>query len=118
RQTVLIDFNEIFMQDFAQLGLGFFDNNRSTWYKIKAFPKNIELYVSATFCGAGIGGDSVIDSRGVTVVIHYGLVQLPDGSQPRLADDRVGYFLSVIKDFSNDKGDTSFVRYVNRWRLE
>jgi hypothetical protein len=118
RQTVLIDFNDIFMQDFAQMGLGAFDTNRSTWYKIKVFPKNVELYVNATFGGGRVGGDSIIDSRGVTVVMHYGLVQLPDGYQPRLADDRVGHFLSVVKDFSNDKGDTSFVRYVNRWRLE
>ena len=62
---------------------------------------------------------SVIDPRGTTVVIHYGLCQLPDdGYQPRLADDRVGHFLSVVKDFSTDSKDTTFVRYVNRWRLE
>ena len=65
------------------------------------------------------GDDSVIDGRGTTVVIHYGLCQLPDdGYQPRLADDRVGHFLSVVKDFSSDSRDTSFLRYVNRWRLE
>ena len=53
------------------------------------------------------------------MVIHYGLCQLPDdGYQPRLADDRVGHFLSVVKDFSSDSQDTDFVRYVNRWRLE
>src|SRR5207253_800186 len=32
--------------------------------------------------------------------------------------DRVGYFLTAVKDFSNDNKDTSFLRYVNRWRLE
>jgi hypothetical protein len=41
-----------------------------------------------------------------------------DGYQPRLADDRVGHFLSVVKDFNSDNRDTSFLRYVNRWRLE
>ena len=35
----LIDLNDIFMTDFAQLGLGCFDASRSTWHKIKAFPK-------------------------------------------------------------------------------
>src|SRR3712207_4691899 len=36
---------------------------------------------------------------------------------PRLADDRMGYFMTVFKDFS--RGDeTFFTRYVNRWRLE
>jgi Met-zincin/Domain of unknown function (DUF5117) len=121
RQSVLIDLNDIFMSNFAQVPLGGFDSNRSTWEKVKAFPRNIELEVAATFAGGrSFGSDDVIDSRGTTVMIHYGLVQLPDndGYQPRLADDRVGHFLSVVKDFSSDGRDTTFVRYVNRWRLE
>jgi hypothetical protein len=118
KQSVLINLNDVFMSDFAQLGIGFFDSSRSTWHKIKVFKDNIELYVAATYTGRGFG-DEVIDPRGTTVVVHYGLCRLPDSSyQPRLADDRVGYFLSVIKDFSSDNQDTSFVRYVNRWRLE
>jgi hypothetical protein len=125
-QSVLIDLNDIFMTDFAQLRFGSFDANRSSWHKVKAFPQNIELEVAATYGSYGsfgryffFGDDSVIDSRGKTVVIHYGLVQLPEfGYQPRLADDRVGYFLSVVKDFSSDNHDTSFLRHVNRWRLE
>ena len=122
-QSLLLDFNDIFMTDFAQLNMGSFDANRSTWHKIKAFPHNVELEVAATFDGGRgfsfFGDDSVIDSRGKTVVVHYGLCQLPEhGYQPRFADDRVGYFLSVVKDFSSDNEDTSFLRYVNRWRLE
>jgi hypothetical protein len=122
RQGILIDLGDIFMTDFAQLGIGGMDRNRSTWHKIKAFPKNVEIQVAATFGGGGrffFGDDSVIDPRGTTLVLHYGLVELPEGGyQPRLADDRVGYFLSAVKDFSNDSKDTSFLRYVNRWRLE
>jgi hypothetical protein len=124
RNSVLINLNDIFMSDFAELGLGSFDSNRSTWHKIKAFPKNIEVEVAATFSGGGssssmFGGGGVIDGRGNTVVIHYGLVELPqDGYQPRIADPRVGYFLTAVKDFSTANPDTSFVRYINRWRLE
>src|SRR5262249_7484091 len=92
-QAVLINLNDIFMTDFAQLRLGFFDSNRSVWHKVKAFPRNIELQVEATYGGSRryFGDDENIDSRGTTVVIHYGLVQLPEGGyQPRIADDRVG----------------------------
>ena len=118
RQSVLINLNDIFMTDFARLRHGYLDPSRSTWHKIKAFPRNIELQVAATYSGGG-GDDSVIDSRATTVVIHYGLCQLPEpGYTPRLADDRVGHFLSVVKDYTNDTRDTPFVRYVNRWRLE
>ena len=122
RMTTLIDLNEIFMQDFAQLGIGMFDSSRSSWSRVKAFPKNIELEVTATYAGFGRGsraGNSVIDSRGQTVVIHYGLVQMSEfGYTPRLADDRVGHFITVVKDFGSDNRDTAYVRYVNRWRLE
>lgn len=121
KNSVVIDLNDIFMSDFAQLNLGSFDANRSSWHKIKAFPKNIEIEVAATYSGRGrySSNDSIIDGRGTTVVLHYGLSLLPDdGYQPRLADDRVGHFLSVVKDFNSDNRDSSFLRYVNRWRLE
>jgi hypothetical protein len=117
-QGVLINLNDIFMTDFAQLNLGSFDSSRSIWHKVKAFPRNIELQVQATYGGGG-GGDDTIDDRGKTVVIHYGLVELPDGGyKPRVADDRVGHFVTAIKDFSSGSKDTTFVRYINRWRLE
>jgi hypothetical protein len=118
RQGVLINLNDVFMTDFAQLRRGYFDPGRSSWVKVKSFPRNIELQVAATYAGGG-AGDSVIDRRGSTVVIHYGLCEMPGfGYTPRLADDRVGHFLSVVKDYTNDTRDTPFLRYINRWRLE
>jgi hypothetical protein len=63
--------------------------------------------------------ETVPDSRGVTINIHYSISQLQStGYQPRLADDRVGYFLTVVKDFSKESDRDQFVRYVNRWHLE
>ncbi len=117
----LIDFNDIFFSDFAQLGLGMFDRSRSNWSKVKAFPNNVELEVEATYAGGGrMGGDDgVADPRGVTLVVHYSLMKLPDGGyRPRSADDRVGHFLNAVKDFGKSESETSFVRMVNRWRLE
>jgi hypothetical protein len=123
QQAPLISLNDIFMTDFAELGFfGHFDTSRSVWHKIKAFPRNIELEVQATYSGGRyyfFDDGSNIDSRGKTVVIHYGLAELPEGGfQPRIADDRVGYFVSAVKDFSTESKDTTFVRYINRWRLE
>src|SRR5205823_4543708 len=64
-------------------------------------------------------GEETIDARGTTVVIHYGLAALSEaGCQPRVADDRVGHFLTAVKDFSSDSKDTAFVRHINRWRLD
>jgi hypothetical protein len=122
--AALIDFSDIFMTDFAQLGLGMLDRSRSSWAKVKGFPNNMELEVEATFSGGNRryqmgGGDGVADHRGITVVIHYSLMKTPDMSyRPRAADDRVGHFLSATKDFGVNDADTNFVRLINRWRLE
>lgn len=117
-QSVLINLNDVFMTDFAELGLGAFDPNRSHWHKVKAFPRNVELQVQATYAGRH-AGEGTIDHRGTTVVIHYGLADLNDaGYQPRAADDRIGHFVTAVKDFSSESKDTAFVRYVNRWKLD
>ena len=48
------------------------------------------------------------DSRGVTVNVHYSISELPQTSyKPRLADDRVGYFVTVLKDFSKKETTTT-----------
>jgi hypothetical protein len=122
--SVVIDFSDIFLGNFARFPLGNIDRSRTSWHKVKGFPNNVELEVEATFGGGGSGGpffldDGVIDPRGITVVIHYSLMKLPDpGYRPRYADDRVGHFLSALKDFGNPDPDTNFVRQINRWRLE
>jgi hypothetical protein len=41
-----------------------------------------------------------------------------NGFRPRLADDRVGYFVTAIKDFSDKDDPDHFVRYLNRWNLQ
>ena len=90
------------------------------------FPKNVEIEVSAVFSAPlywwwrWFDDDAIPDRRGAQVVIHYGLSMLPTTStyKPRLADDRVGHFLSVVKDFTQDVNKTPKVRYATRWNLE
>jgi hypothetical protein len=119
--SVVVDLNEIYFTDFAKVGLGFLDRSRTNWFKVKAFANNLELEVQATFSGGGRGSaaDGVSDSRGLTMVIHYSLLRLPDSSyRPRAADDRLGHFLCALKDFGSTDPDTNFIRLINRWRLE
>ena len=125
-QSVLIDFADIFLTDFAGLGFGSLDRNRTTWHKVKGFPNNVEIEVEATFAGGfgggfhGMGGgDGTVDERGRTIVLHYSLAKMPEpGYHSRHADDRVGFFLNTIKDFGSHDPDSNAVRMVNRWRLE
>jgi hypothetical protein len=123
-ERVLVDLADLFMTDLAGIGVTP-DRSRSTWAKVKTFPENLEIEVSAVFnLGRGsfyyfYGDDSIADPRGAQVVIHYGLSKLPaDSYKLRLADDRVGHFLSTVQDFSTDIHDVPRVRYVTRWNLE
>ncbi len=121
----VVDLTPVFMSDLPQIGFllpGFsFAANKSTWSDVDVLPKNVELDVAATYASSGMSNiESVPDTRGVTVNIHYSISELPQTSyQPRLADDRIGYFVTVLKDFSKKEGeDDRFVRYINRWNLE
>jgi hypothetical protein len=124
---VVVDLSQVFMNDDLNigrsLGLGFrLATDRSTWGKVKSFPNNVELQLAAVYSGSGFGGPSTVpDAKGVQVGIHFSISPLPTaagGYRPRLADDRVGYFLTAVKDFSNRTDDEHFIRYINRWDLK
>ena len=120
----VIDLSPIFFTDLPQISAllpGFsFARDRSTWARVKGFPDNVELEVAATYGSSGTQSiDTVPDSRGATITVHYSLSLLPQNSyKPRLADDRVGYFVTALKDFSQKVDEDRFVRYINRWNLE
>ncbi|MGI9429144.1 MAG: zinc-dependent metalloprotease, partial [Bythopirellula sp.] len=119
----LVDLSQIFFSDFAQLGIGSIDRSRTSWHQVKAFKNNIELQVETTYSSGRYGyfggNDGVVDRRGVTIIMHYSLTKRPpSGYKPRFADQRVGHFISATKDFGSKNPDTTFVRRINRWRLE
>ena len=49
--AVLIDLSDVFMTDFAEIGMGSIDRSRSQWSKVKGFPNNMELELEATYTG-------------------------------------------------------------------
>ena len=120
----LVDLSQIFMSDFPQIANylpGFmFSPSKSTWASVKGFKDNLQLQVAATYSSSGrLSLDTVADSRGVTINVHYSISKLPStGYKPRMADDRVGYFMTVVKDYSKKSDQDRFLRYVNRWNLE
>lgn len=121
----LVDLTSVFMGDLPQISQvlpGFvFSPSKSSWAAVKGFDNNVELEVAATYASSGAQEiDTVPDSRGVTINVHYSISKIPTGGsyQPRLADDRVGYFLTAVKDFSSKSNREQFVRYINRWDLQ
>ncbi len=96
------------------------DDKRSSFQQLRLYPTNLEAEVRLTFATPrSLSLETVSDYRWIPVGVHYSLLELPASPmRPRYADDRVGYFVSAIKDFSRDTADNFFVRYINRWRLE
>lgn len=86
----------------------------------KSFPKNSNIEADLTFTSASPGAfDAVPDPRSIFIRLHYSIVQMPDdGYVPRLADDRIGYFLTARRQYDNYGGHSSFVRYIDRWNIQ
>jgi hypothetical protein len=99
-----------------------FDKERSALGSIKVFPENAEIEALLTYSPndrQGLDIPSVPDERFIPITVHYSFSKLPAvPMKPRLADDRVGYFLTAIKDFARDDQESFWVRYIHRWRLE
>ncbi len=109
---VLIDLKDLLADNaglfFGGMGANL-DASIARFAKIKVFPGNVELGVTMP-----------TRRDGTLLTLHYSLARLPrTGYSPRRADDRVGYFLTAIKDFSRGRAeDDRFVRLVNRWNLQ
>jgi predicted Zn-dependent protease len=135
RKTLLVELNSLFLSDvpnimpFLSIALeGSYSRDQSTTYfdKVKAFPQNVEI--ESVYGFSGTSNDSEMpsyitalpDSRAFNLRVRYSLSQLPEknGYRPRVADDRLGYFITAFKDFSDDTSRQAFTRYINRWHLE
>lgn len=134
RQSYLVDLSVLFLGDFPgltpilELFLGSsytLDPNKTHFGLAKAFPLNVELESIYGFSGSNpnelpVFLETVPDSRSFNLRVRYSLSQLPvnNGYRPRLADNRVGYFITAYQNLSDDSPRSPFVRYINRWHLE
>ncbi len=129
RKTILIDLGDLLLTDLAGLSLSLgmsTAKDQSSFGSAKAFPQNLEIESILNFAAGASTPLSQVpsfttlpDGRGFTLRVHYSLSQLPINSyQPRLADERVGYFITAYQDLTRDDKGDPFVRYINRWNLE
>lgn len=96
------------------------DKSRSYMESVKSYPRNTNITAMLTFNNSEDSAPRTVpDKRYIPVGIHYTLAALPEKPmKTRDADDRVGFFMTVHKDFSDDENPSFFNRYVNKWRLE
>lgn len=95
------------------------DATKSYIERTKALPKNDEILANLAFAGPAGDLSGAPDGRGVRLRMHYSIVEPPatESYEPRLADDRVGYFITAHKRFDDDTSSSPFVRYINRWNF-
>ncbi|MBF2013713.1 MAG: zinc-dependent metalloprotease [Rivularia sp. T60_A2020_040] len=126
RKSILIDLGDLLLADLAGLSasLGVPGTQEESYFgSAKVFPENMEIQSILNFSGGSSKTKNpkfrtLADKRGFTLKLHYSLSQLPDNNyRPRLADERVGYFITAYQDLSSKDPRDSFVRYVNRWNL-
>ncbi|MFQ4142820.1 zinc-dependent metalloprotease [Chlorogloeopsis sp. ULAP02] len=129
-KSILIKVDDLLMQDFPGLTslLKYFlqadyhlEDKKSYFGDVNSFPFNLEIDSIYNFSSPeGAYLVTLPDSRALTLKVHYSFSQLPanNGYIPRVADDRVGYFITAFQDFSHNHGKESFVRYIHRWHLE
>lgn len=130
-KALLVDFAPFLVSDVSDLAEGLkgaidksvrFDKERSALTTAKMFPENFEAEALLTYSPndrTNLDLEGVSDQRFIPITVHYSFSKLPDvPMKPRLADDRVGNFLTVKKDFGRDGQENFWVRYAEHWRLE
>lgn len=93
------------------------DDSRSYVDTVKSFPMNIEARTVKTYIATNAPDDDSIGS--LTLELNTSMVLLPKvAMQPRLYDERVGFFSQKQTDYGLDAQKATVTRYVRRWKLE
>jgi uncharacterized protein DUF4953/uncharacterized protein DUF5117 len=130
RKSILVDLGSIVLNDLEGMTLALksvleapyqFDKDGSSFAAAKSFPDNLDFETVLHFKTSELKRPAIYaaDSRSLLVRFHYSISRLPQtGYRPRLADDRVGHFLAMMGDYTDDRPDQPTLRYVTRWHLE
>lgn len=124
---VVIDVSSLFTDDVPSLGLQKsrrdrfkvrrLDKTRSFISSANSYPTNIEVKHVLTYEATEPPSNS---STGViSLEMNQSMIQLPeDPMQPRLCDERVGFFSVRMTDYGRDAQKAEQRCYITRWRLE
>lgn len=128
----LVDVTNLFMEDnhisgFSQndrniVGVSSLVKDRSFIDTMKVFPTNVEISTLRTY-GAASGGNAKVrplaaQSGSVTLSLNTSMVLLPETPmRPRLEDERVGFFVNRITNFSDNESSKKYA-IIQRYRLE
>ena len=124
---VVIDATDLFTTDVPTLGLqksrrdGYkvrrLDQSRTFISSAKSYPQNIEVKHVLTYEAAEPPSNSTTGA--ISLEMNQSMIMLPeDPMQPRLCDERVGFFSVRLIDYGRDAQKAEERCFITRWRLE
>ncbi len=125
--AVVIEVSDLFTSDVPLLGLQKsrreqfgvrrVDSDRTFLLWTKSFPINVEVRRVLTYEATDPPSDSPTNT--ISLEMNHSMVLLPEEPmQPRIWDERVGFFSVQQTDFGLDNQRAETRRYITRWRLE
>ena len=123
----VIEVTELYTQDVPSLGLPSFrreqyrvrrlDGDRTYITSAKSYPRNVEIKHVLSYDAAQPPSNSA--SSTISVEMNQSMILLPENPmQPRLCDQRVGFFSVRMTDYGREAQKAEERCYVTRWRLE
>lgn len=121
--------NEIFFFDSRtkrSLGLSSYQKDNSYIVEVRSFPSNTAIKTVKTYIrtqqptpGAPTASFGMASGTPTTFELYSSMLLLPAvPMQPRLYDQRIGYFATGYTDFDANPQGVQQVRMITKWRLE
>ena len=125
--ATVIEVTSLFTGDLPMLGLASFqrsaygvrrlDGDRTYIVRANAYPRNIEVRRVVTYDATQAPTNSAGNT--LSMEMAHSMLLLPDDPmEPRLCDERVGFFSNTRTDFSLDTQRAETRCFITRWRLE
>ncbi len=125
--AAVVDVTDLFTEDVALIGLQKFrrdqfsvrrvDSDRTYILRANAYPLNVEVRRVLTYDATEAPSNGA--SNTLSMEMHHSMLALPeDPMEPRLCDERVGYFSTSQIDYGLDEQRATTRCFITRWRLE
>ena len=116
----LIDFNGLILTEtFTGIGVGILSSNDLTVESIQSFPKNTNIKTKYVYRNSNNKDFSkeVADPRVFSIKVFHTFMDVPDNDyEPRMNDQRVGYFVTKTDDMTTTN-TVNYRDFISRWRL-
>jgi hypothetical protein len=125
--SIVIDATDLFTKDVPMIGLNnlsreafrirSLDESRSFIEWAKSFPRTVEVRHVLTYNAQNPPSNPTTGA--MSIEMNQSMILLPDDPmQPRIWDERVGFFRVQQVDYGRSDQKVVTRRYVTRWRLE